>query len=280
MEFLTLNNGIQIPQLGIGTYRLNDPDISEQAVLEALRDGYRLVDTAEIYHNERYIGSALRECGLPRESLFVTTKIWPAHYRGDRPRRALEHSLKRLGSDYVDLLLLHQYFGDWKNAWKQLERMQEEGLARSIGVCNFYTVRSIAEFDSFAHVAPAVDQVECHPLIQHGALQHYLEGVGIRLMAWYPLGHGNTLLLEQPVLMELSRQYRKSVPQIILRWHIQKGHIVIPKSTNPRHIKADINVFNFTLTEEEMKMIDGLNMGRSLLRRWEHLEKIKYCILR
>ena len=267
MDEVTLNNGVKMPVLGLGTYTLTDPDICEQVVLEAIRQGYRLIDTAQIYNNEKYIGKAVNGCGLPREELFLTDKLWPSSYKGERPQKELKHMLKRLGTDYIDLLLINQQVGDWKNAWKQMEKMLDDGYVRAIGVSNFHTPESISVFDSFANVPPAVDQVECHPLHVRGDLAHYLDFVGIRLEAWFPLGHGNPILIEKPLLTELSQKYRKSVQQVILRWHIQSGHIAIPRSSCPRHIKADINVFNFELSDEDMKRIDGLDVGDSIRNR-------------
>lgn len=280
MEYIDLNSGVRIPQLGLGTLFVVDPDICEQVVLEAFRDGYRHIDTAQIYHNEKYIGKALVNCGLPREELFITTKLWPSCFRKDRPHREIERCLKRLRTDYIDMLLIHHPVGEWKNAWKCMEKMLDEGMVRTIGVSNFNSIRNISEFDTFANVPPAVDQVECHPLHQQMELERYLTNVGIRLEAWFPLGHGNPLLTDQPVLIGLSQKYRKSVQQIILRWHIQSGHIVIPKSTDPRHIKADINVFNFTLADEDMKKINGLDRGNSLQHSWKLVDNLAFRLLR
>lgn len=276
MEKILLNNGIEMPVLGLGTFMLKDPDICEQVVLEAIRDGYRLIDTAQIFHNEKYIGRAIKNCGLDRSELFVTTKLWPSSYSGERPLREVRRMLKRLNTDYIDLLMINNPVRDWKNAWEKLEVLYREGTVRAIGVSNFNTVQSLTELNDLADIKPSVDQVECHPLHARGELKYYLDKEGIKLEAWFPLGHGNPLLIDDPVLTELSRKYRKSVQQIILRWHIQSGHVAVPRSSDPRHIRADINIFNFTLAEEDMKRIDGLDMENSFKRRIKIVEEMAF----
>lgn len=249
-----MNNGVKMPMAGIGTFLLT-PDEAEASVLSALKGGCRLIDTANAYVNEKAVGRAMRKSGLAREEIFLETKIWPAFY--EQPD-AVKKTLERLGTDYIDLLLIHQPAGEYVAGYRLMERAYEEGKVRAIGLSNF-NVDQVEEIMSVCKVKPAVLQTELHPYHQEKQLKALLKKNGIVSQAWYPLGHGDKALLEEPLFAELSRKYGKSSAQIILRWHIQDGNVVIPGSKNPEHIKANFDLFDFVLTEEEMAQIAALN---------------------
>ena len=254
MEYTTLNNGIKMPMAGIGTFLLT-PDQAESAVLEALKDGYRLIDTANAYVNEKAVGRAMKKSGLEREDIFLETKIWPSFYEQED---AVEKTLERLDTDYIDLLLIHQPSGNYVAGYRLMEKAYKEGKVKAIGLSNF-TKEQIQEILDICEVKPAVLQTEVHPYFQEQELKEFLAKEDIKIQAWYPLGHGDAALLNDEVIVELGKKYQKSTAQIILRWHIQDGNIVIPGSKNPEHIKANFDLFDFTLTEEEMKKIGGLD---------------------
>ena len=254
MEYTTLNSGIKMPMAGIGTFLLT-PDQAESAVLEALKDGYRLIDTANAYVNEKAVGRAMKKSGLEREDIFLETKIWPSFYEQED---AVEKTLERLDTDYIDLLLIHQPSGNYVAGYRLMEKAYKEGKVKAIGLSNF-TKEQIQEILDICEVKPAVLQTEVHPYFQEQELKEFLAKEDIKIQAWYPLGHGDTALLNDEAIVELSKKYQKSTAQIILRWHIQTGNIVIPGSKNPEHIKANFDLFDFALTEEEMKKIGGLD---------------------
>lgn len=254
MEYTSLNNGVKMPMAGIGTFLLT-PDEAEASVLSALKDGYRLIDTANAYMNEKAVGRAMKKSGLAREEIFLETKLWPAFYEQED---AVEKTLKRLDTDYIDLLLIHQPAGNYEAGYRLMERAYEAGKVRAIGLSNFNAVQ-IEEILGICKVKPAVLQTELHPYHQEKQLKDLLKKNGIVPQAWYPLGHGDKALLEEPLFAELGRKYGKSSAQIILRWHIQDGNIVIPGSKNPEHIKANFDLFDFTLTGDEMARIAALN---------------------
>lgn len=254
MEYTTLNNGIKMPMAGIGTFLLT-PDQAESAVLEALKDGYRLIDTANAYVNEKAVGRAMKRSGLAREDIFLETKIWPSFYEQED---AVEKTLERLDTDYIDLLLIHQPSGNYVAGYRLMEKAYKEGKVKAIGLSNF-TKEQIQEILTICEVKPAVLQTEVHPYFQEQELKEFLAKEDIKIQAWYPLGHGDTALLNDAVIIELGKKYQKSTAQIILRWHIQAGNIVIPGSKNPEHIKANFDLFDFALTEDEMKKISGLD---------------------
>ena len=251
MEYVTLNNGVKMPMAGIGTFLLT-PDEAEASVLSALKDGYRLIDTANAYVNEKAVG------GLPREEIFLETKLWPAFY--EQPD-AVEKTLERLGTDYIDLLLIHQPAGDYLAGYRLMEQAYEAGKVRAIGLSNF-NVDQIEEIMSVCKVRPAVLQTELHPYNQERSLKALLKQNGIVPQAWYPRWHGDKALLNEPLFAELGEKYGKSAAQIILRWHMQDGNIVIPGSKNPDHIKANFDLFDFVLTDDEMARIAALNQDR------------------
>lgn len=254
MEYTTLNNGIKMPMAGIGTFLLT-PDQAESAVLEALKDGYKLIDTANAYVNEKAVGRAIKKSGLAREDVFLESKIWPSFYEQED---AVEKTLERLDTDYIDLLLIHQPSGNYVAGYRLMEKAYKEGKVKAIGLSNF-TKEQIQEILDICEVKPAVLQTEVHPYFQEQELKEFLEKEDIKIQAWYPLGHGDTALLNDETIVEFGEKHQKSTAQIILRWHIQAGNIVIPGSKNPEHIKANFDLFDFALTEDEMEKISELD---------------------
>lgn len=254
MEFETLNNGVKMPMAGIGTFLLT-PDEAEASVLSALQDGYRLIDTANAYVNEKAVGRAMKKSGLQREEIFLETKLWPSFYE---QADAVDKTLARLDTDYIDLLLIHQPAGNYIAGYQQMEKAYKEGKVRAIGLSNFNKAQ-IEEILYICEVKPAVLQTELHPYNQEPELKAFLKENGMAAQAWYPLGHGDKALLEEPLFAELGKKYGKSAPQIILRWHMQSGNIVIPGSKNPDHIKSNFDLFDFKLTDDEMTKIVALN---------------------
>lgn len=254
MKFATLNNGLSMPMAGIGTFLLT-PDEAEASVLAALEDGYRLIDTANAYVNEKAVGRAMKKSGLKREEIFLETKLWPSFYEDDN---AVDKTLERLGTEYIDLLLIHQPAGNYVAGYRQVEKAYKEGKVKAIGLSNF-NQGQIEEILGLCQVKPAVLQTEVHPYFQEQELKSFLSKEGMVIQAWYPLGHGDKALLEEPLFTELGKKYGKTNAQIILRWHIQDGNIVIPGSKNPAHIKDNFDLFDFSFTEEEMEKIAALD---------------------
>ena len=250
MEYVTLNNGIKMPMAGIGTFLLTS-DEAEASVLNALACGYRLIDTANAYVNEKAVGRAMKKSGVSREEIFLETKLWPAFY--EQPD-AVEKTLERLDTDYIDLLLIHQPAGNYIAGYKLMEKAYKEGKVKAIGLSNF-SQSQIREILDICEVKPVVLQTEVHPYYQEKKLKDYLKKEGIVIQAWYPLGHGDKALLEEPLFQELGKKYGKSSAQIILRWHIQAGNIVIPGSKSPAHIQDNFDLFDFSLTAWEMAQI-------------------------
>ena len=254
MEYATLNNGIKMPMAGIGTFLLT-PDEAEASVLSALQCGYRLIDTANAYVNEKAVGRAMRKSGIPRDEIFLETKLWPSFYEQED---AVEKTLQRLGTDYIDLLLIHQPAGNYVAGYRLMEKAYKEGKVRAIGLSNF-TPEQVQEILDICEVKPAVLQTEVHPYSQEKELKAFLDKEGIVIQAWYPLGHGDKALIREPLFTEFGKKYGKSNARIILRWHIQAGNIVIPGSKNPAHIKDNFNLFDFALTDDEMAKITALD---------------------
>lgn len=254
MKFATLNNGLSMPMAGIGTFLLT-PDEAEASVLAALEDGYRLIDTANAYVNEKAVGRAMKKSGLKREEIFLETKLWPSFYEQED---AVEKTLQRLDTDYIDLLLIHQPAGNYVAGYRQMERAYKEGKVKAIGLSNFNQAQ-IEEILGLCEVKPTVLQTEVHPYFQERELKEFLSKEGMVIQAWYPLGHGDKALLEEPLFAELAKKYGKTNAQVILRWHIQAGNIVIPGSKNPAHIKDNFDLFDFSLTEEEMAKVTALD---------------------
>ena len=264
METITLNNGMTCPVIGIGTFMLS-PEEAQNSVREALRMGYSLVDTANAYVNERACGRGMRESGVSRSRIFLSTKLWPSEYENEH---AVDETLERLGVDYVDLLYIHQPAGSWLAGYRQLEKAVREGKAKAIGISNFEG-KYLEELEKKWEIVPQFIQVEAHPYFTQGELRKTLDKYGIRLMSWYPLGHGDKALLQEPVFAKLGEKYGKTSAQIILRWHTQMGFAVIPGSRNVEHIRDNLNILDFTLTKEEMAEIAGLDRNVRYYHRTE-----------
>ena len=257
MQYVTLNNGIKMPMAGIGTFQLS-PDEAEASVTSALQCGYRLIDTANAYVNEKAVGRAIKKSGVDRKEIFLETKLWPSFYE---QADAVEKTLERLDTDYIDLLLIHQPAGNYVAGYKMMEKACKEGKVRAIGLSNF-TAAQIQEILDICEVRPAILQTEVHPYSQEQELKKFLEKENMVIQAWYPLGHGDKALMEEPVFSRLARKYGKSNAQIILRWHIQAGNVVIPGSKNLDHIRANFDLFDFSLSDEEMAEIAALNKDK------------------
>ena len=254
MEYLTLNNGHKMPMAGIGVFLLN-PEETELSVLSALADGIRLIDTANGYMNERAVGRAIAKSGVAREDIFLVTKLWPTVYTDEN---AIDETLARLGTDYVDLLFLHQPAGDWRTGYNMMEKAYKEGKVKALGVSNF-PIDWLKEIIETAEIKPQMVQVEAHPYYPQTELKKVLAETGMGLMAWYPLGHGDKNLINEPVFTKLAEKYGKSNAQIILRWHVQSGNVIFPGSKNPAHIRDNFNIFDFALTDEEMAEIAAVD---------------------
>lgn len=254
MEYVILNNGVKMPMAGIGTFLLS-PDEAENSVLHALQCGYRLIDTANAYVNEKAVGRAMKKSGIAREDIFLETKLWPAFYE---QTDVVEKTLQRLGTDYIDLLLIHQPSGNYIAGYQLMEKAYKEGKVKSIGLSNF-NVEQIREILNICEVKPVVLQTEVHPYHQEKELKAFLKENHMVAQAWYPLGHGDQTLLEEPLFVELGKKYGKSTAQIILRWHTQVGNIVIPGSKNPDHIKGNLELFDFELMTDELAAVASLN---------------------
>lgn len=261
MEYITLANGYQLPMLGYGTLHI-PPKQTKECVLKAFEAGYRLIDTAASYQNEKEIGEAIKESKLKREEIYLTTKVWVQDAGYKNTLQAFHQSLENLGVDYLDLYLLHQPYGDYLGAWKALEEAYQAGKIKSIGISNI-TVNLWNKFKDGMTVMPAVNQVEFNPFVQQKELRKVMAENNIRLEAWYPLGHGNKDLLENETIVSLAKKYHKNAGQIILRWIYQEGVISLPKSTNEERMKGNIDIFDFELTDEEMKAMQALDTNKS-----------------
>lgn len=270
MEYITLNNGVKMPVLGLGTYLL-EPREAENSVKWALSNGYELIDTANAYQNEIAVGRAIKESSKNRENIFLETKLWPCFYEDDE---AIDNTLKRLDTDYIDLMILHQPAGNYIAGYKQLEKAYKQGKLKAIGISNF-NEDEIQEVLDKCEIKPTLIQVEAHPYYAQKDLRKILVKNNIVLQSWYPLGgRGNHSILEEPIIVELSKKYHKSSAQIILRWHIQIGFIVIPGSKSEGHIQDNINVFDFVLTDEEMNKINQLEKGTPFYgRKQENIDR-------
>ena len=261
MKYATLSNGVQMPMLGYGVYQVT-PQECERCVLDALAVGYRSLDTAQSYFNEEQVGSAIRKSGVPRQEIFLTTKVWVEHYGYEAARASVLASMDKLQTDYLDLVLLHQPFGDYYGAYRALEDLYDAGKLRAIGVSNFYPDR-LVDLASFARIAPMVNQVEIHPYHQQTEDLSWMEKYHAQPEAWAPFGEGRGGLFQDPTLAAIGRKYGKTVAQVVLRWHLQRGVVVIPKSTHKERMQENLNVFDFALTDEEMAVIAGLDKKQS-----------------
>ena len=262
MEYTVLNNDVKCPVVGIGTFLLS-PAEAENSVREALKMGYSLVDTANAYVNERACGRGIKGSGIKREDVFLSTKLWPSEYENEN---AVDETLERLGVDYVDLLYIHQPAGNWMAGYRQLEKAYKEGKAKAIGISNFEG-RYIEELQTRWEIVPQFIQVEAHPYFTQKELRKTLDKYDIKLMSWYPLGHGDKSLINEPVFAELGKKYGKSSAQIILRWHTQMGFVVIPGSKNVDHIRDNLDILDFKLTDEEMAQIAKLDKDERYYHR-------------
>ncbi|MCG2650329.1 aldo/keto reductase [Alloprevotella tannerae] len=262
MTYVTLNNGLKMPQVGYGVYQV-EPAEAERCVLDAISVGYRMIDTAQIYHNEEGVGNAIVKCGVPREELFIVTKVWISNAGEEKAYASILESLKKLQTVYVDLLLIHQPFGDYYGTYRAMERAYREGKTRAIGVSNFYPDRFI-DIQAHVEVKPAVNQVETHVFNQQITAQEYMEKYGCRIMSWGPFAEGKNDFFNNETLAEIGRKYGKSVAQVALRYLLQRGVVLIPKSTHKERMKQNMDIFNFSLTEEDMAMIRQLDTKQSL----------------
>jgi len=264
MQTIKLNNEITCPVIGLGTFMLSPAD-AQKSTREALKMGYRLIDTANAYVNERAVGRGIKESGIDRKEVFLSTKLWPSEYENPN---AVDETLERLGVDYVDLLYIHQPAGNWLAGYRQLEKALRDGKARSIGISNFEG-KYIEELETKWEIAPQFIQVEAHPYFTQKDLRVTLDKFGIKLMSWYPLGHGDKSLIQEAVFAELGKKYGKTPAQVILRWHVQMGFVVIPGSKNVDHIKDNLNIMDFELTADEMAEIAKLDKGERYYHRTE-----------
>ncbi len=261
MEYVELNNGVKMPQLGYGVYQVTK-DECERCVLDALSVGYRSIDTAQSYFNEEEVGSAIEKSGIDRKEIFLTSKVWIEHFGYEECKKSVLESMEKLRTDYLDLMLLHQPFGDTYGAWRALEELYEAGKLRAIGISNHYVDRMV-EFANFTRIKPMVNQMEVHPLNQQAELKKWMDKYEIRLEAWAPFGEGRNGLFENEVLKQIGEKYGKTTAQVMLRWHIQRGVIVIPKSVHKERMIENFNVFDFTLSEDDMKQIAQLDTATS-----------------
>ena len=261
MEYVTLSNGIKMPQLGYGVYQVTQ-DECERCVLDALEVGYRSLDTAQSYFNEEQVGSAIEKSGVDRKEIFLTSKVWMEHFGYEECKRSVLESMEKLRTDYLDLMLLHQPFGDTYGAWRALEELYRAGKLRAIGISNHYADRMV-EFANFVDVKPMVNQMEVHPFNQQAQLKQWADKYDIRLEAWAPFGEGRNGLFANETLASIGRKYGKTTAQVMLRWHIQRGVIVIPKSTHKERMAENFNVFDFALSDEDMSAIAAMDTATS-----------------
>ena len=261
MIYVTLSNGVKMPQLGYGVYQVSKEEC-ERCVLDAFKVGYRHIDTAQSYFNEEEVGSAIVKSGIPRNEIFLTTKVWIEHYGYEEARASVLESMCKLKTDYIDLVLLHQPFADYYGAWRALEDLYDEGKIRAIGISNFYPDR-LVDICSFSRIAPMVNQVENHPFNQQIEARQWMEKYGVQIEAWAPLAECRSGLLENPVLLEIAKKHGKTAAQVILRWELQRGIVIIPKSTHIERMEENFNIFDFALTDGDMQKIAKLDTKTS-----------------
>lgn len=261
MQYVTLSNGVKMPQLGYGVYQV-DKEECERCVLDALKVGYRHIDTAQSYFNEEEVGNAIAKSGVPREQIFLTTKVWVEHYGYDETRKSVLESMRKLKTNYIDLVLLHQPFSDYYGAWRALEDLYAEGVIKAIGVSNFYPDR-LVDICSFARIKPMVNQVETHPHNQQIEAHEWMKKYGVQHEAWAPFGEGRGGMFEEPLLVEIGKKYGKTAAQVILRWDMQRNVVAIPKSTHIERMKQNFDIFDFELSEEDMAKIATLDKKQS-----------------
>ncbi|MCL8537056.1 aldo/keto reductase [Chryseobacterium gallinarum] len=260
---VTLNNGIDIPALGFGVWQMEDLQECEKAVVKAIQTGYRMIDTAAIYQNETAVGAAVKNSGVDRDELFITSKVWVQDHGYEKTKSAFQRTLNRLQMDYLDMYLIHWPYGDFTGTWKAMEELYQEGKIKAIGVCNF-TMEKLEELKLHSTVVPVINQIELHPVFQQKELQVYNRKNNIITQPWSPLGNGNANLLNNMELKRIAEKHGKTVAQVILRWHLQEGFVVIPKSVTSSRIEENFNVFDFRLTEDEMNVVRSLDTGKRL----------------
>lgn len=276
MKFVTLNNGVKMPILGYGVYQITKEEC-ERCVLDALKVGYRHIDTAQAYYNEEGVGLAIEKSEVPREEIFLTTKVWIDNYGYENTKKSIEVSLKKLRTDYIDLVLLHQPVSDTYGSWRALEELYEEGKIRAIGISNFYADRMV-DFASFNKIKPMVNQVEINIFNQQKELKEWADKYDIELEAWAPFGEGRKGIFENPTVLEIAKKYNKTAAQVMLRWNIQRGIIVIPKSTHIERMEENFNVFDFELSEEDMKTISEIDLKESLFFSHQDPNTIEFFV--
>lgn len=261
MDYVTLNNGVKMPQLGYGVYQVSK-DECERCVLDALKVGYRHIDTAQSYFNEEEVGNAIEKSGVPRNEIFLTTKVWIEHYGYEQTKASVYESMQKLKVNYIDLVLLHQPFADYYGAWRALEDMYADGKIRAIGISNFYSDRMV-DLASFSRIKPMVNQVETHPFNQQIEAQEWMKKYGVQIEAWAPFGEGRGGLFTNETIAKIAAKYNKTVAQVILRWELQRGIVVIPKSVHIERMEQNLDVFDFKLTEEDMNVMASLDKRQS-----------------
>ena len=262
MEYKTLANGVKMPMIGLGVFQVPDLAVCEQNVLDALNAGYRMIDTAEAYVNETAVGAAVKKSGLARDEVFITSKIWLNNYGFEKTKTAYENCLKRLDMDQMDLVLLHQSLNDYYSAWRALEALYKEGKVRAIGVSNFYPER-LADLCMNCEIKPMVNQIECHPFFQRGTSLEVAEHFGVAVEAWGPFAEAGQGIFTNPVITEIASAHSKTPAQVILRWNVQRGVIVIPKSVHKERVEQNFNIFDFKLSDEEMQKMSTLDKGHT-----------------
>lgn len=262
MEFVTLHNGLKMPLEGFGVFQVHDSVQCEQAVIDAIASGYRLIDTAAAYMNEEAVGSAIKKCGVPREELFITTKLWVQDASYEGAKKAIQTSLDKLGLDYLDLYLIHQPMGDYIGAYRAMEEAYKIGGLKAIGVCNFYPER-LADFCETVEIKPMVNQIELHPFFQQEKALKLMKEYGVVPEAWGPFAEGKYGIFTHPVLTKIGKKYGKNAAQVALRWNVQRGVVVIPKSVHKERMEQNFDIWDFTLSDEDMKEISELDIGHS-----------------
>ncbi|MEQ2466884.1 aldo/keto reductase [Niallia hominis] len=269
-----LSNGVEIPYLGFGVFLVNDPTECEQSVLSAIKKGYQSIDTATRYENEEFVGNAIKSAGVPREELFITTKVWVTDFGYEETKKAFHESLKKLQLDYLDLYLIHWAAPGFEETWRALEDLYEEGLVRAIGVCNFQ-IHHFEKLAETARITPMLNQVETHPLFQQVELRNYMAQHNIAHEAWAPLGQGKNGLFDLPALVAIAKKHNKTVAQIILRWHLERDTIIIPKSVHEHRIMENADLFDFTLDADDIKTIASLDTNQRSFGNPDDIERFK-----
>lgn len=277
MKNVKLNNGVEMPILGFGVYQIPDYDECKRAVLEAFETGYRLIDTASAYFNEKAVGDAIKESGINRKELFITTKLWITDAGYEKAKKGFEESMEKLQLDYLDLYLIHQPFSDYYGSWKAMEELYEAKKIRAIGVCNFYPDR-LVDLAENNKIKPAVNQIETHPFFQREYDDKIMKEYGTQIESWGPFAEGKNDMFTNPILSEIGKKYNKSVAQVILRWLIQRNVVVIPKSVHKERMIENFNIFDFELSEDDMNRIKTMDTGKSLFLSHQEVESVKFLI--